>query len=143
MLVSYEVHTYENGAWQITSMFSERELALVEARKMEEGLRRRETRVVEESHDEASGRTRSKTIYTTPKVRSDQEAPAKPAAPPPAKKPAARTKQPPAPQRSGRRAAPRPAKQEPRLGMIVLTFVAILGLGVGGLILLRYLSSLG
>lgn len=62
MLVAYEVQIYEGGDWQISSMFNERELALLEARRIEEGLRCRETRVVEETHDEESGRTRSKVI---------------------------------------------------------------------------------
>ncbi len=133
MLFSYEVQVCESGTWQIASMFYERELALVEAREMEEGLRRRETRVVEESFDEASGRTRTKIIYTTPKVRSRNAGPAK--------KPAARAKL--EPRRTRRSAPPKPVRQEPRLGMILLTFVAIIGLGVGGLILLRHLSTLG
>ena len=142
MLVSYEVHVCESGTWQISSMFNERELALIQARKMEEGLRRRETRVVEETHDEASGRTRSKTIYATPKVRADNGGQAKKsAAPPPAKKTAAPPKQ--EPRRTRRAAPPKPVKQEPRLGMILVTLVAIVGLGVGGLVLLRYLSTLG
>jgi len=142
MLVSYEIHVCEGGTWQIASMFNERELALIEARKMEEGLRRRETRVVEETHDEDSGRTRSKTIYTTPKVRPDKvEAKTKPAAPAPAKKPKPRAAQ--EPRRTRHAAPPKPAKQEPRLGMILLTFGVIVGVGIGGLVLLRYLSSLG
>ncbi len=68
MLVAYEVQTYENGAWQIASVHEDKELALMEARRMEEGLRRRETRVVEEMHDEESGKTRSKIVYATPKI---------------------------------------------------------------------------
>ena len=72
MLVAYEVQVYDSGDWQIASMFNERELALMEARRIEEGLRRRETRVVEEAHDEESGRTRSKVIYTTPKLRAPE-----------------------------------------------------------------------
>lgn len=142
MLVSYEIHVCEGGTWQIASMFNEKELALIEARKMEEGLRRRETRVVEETHDEASGRTRSKTIYTTPKVRPDKvEAKSKPASPAPTRKSAPRAAQEP---RRTRRAVPaKSAKQESSLGTILLTFAVIVGVGVGGLVLLRYLSSLG
>ena len=68
MLVAYEVQTYENGSWQIASVHEDKELALMEARRMEEGLRRRETRVVEEMHDEESGKTRSKIVYATPKI---------------------------------------------------------------------------
>ena len=39
MLVAYEVQVYDSGDWQIASMFNERELALMEARRIEEGLR--------------------------------------------------------------------------------------------------------
>ena len=70
MLVAYEVQTFEGGSWQIASMFDDKELALIEARRLEEGLRRRETRVVEETHDEESRQTKSKVVYTSPKIRS-------------------------------------------------------------------------
>ncbi len=70
-LIAYEVQTFEDGSWQIASMFDDKELALIEARRLEEGLRRRETRVVEETHDEESNRTKSKVVYTSPKIRPD------------------------------------------------------------------------
>ena len=69
MLIAYEVQTFEGGSWQIASMFDDKELALIEARRLEEGLRRRETRVVEETHDEESRQTKSKVVYTSPKIR--------------------------------------------------------------------------
>ena len=74
MLIAYEVQTFEDGSWQIASMFDDKESALVEARRLEEGLRRRETRVVEETHDEESQRTKSKVVYTSPKIRPDNGA---------------------------------------------------------------------
>ena len=70
-LIAYEVQTFEDGSWQIASMFDDKELALIEARRLEEGLRRRETRVVEETHDDESNRTKSKVVYTSPKIRPD------------------------------------------------------------------------
>ena len=73
MLIAYEVHTLESGSWQIASMFDDKELALIEARRLEEGLRRRETRVVEETHDEESRRTKTRVIYTSPKISSPDD----------------------------------------------------------------------
>lgn len=72
VLVAYEVQTYDSGSWQIASVHQDKEQALMEARRMEEGLRRRETRVVEETHDEESGKTRSKVVYATPKIGSGE-----------------------------------------------------------------------
>lgn len=143
MLVAYEVQVYESGNWQIASMFNEKELALMEARRIEEGIRRRETRVVEESHDEDSGRTRSKVVYTTPQLRTDQpQAAAKaPQAPAANKNPAPRGAQ--AERTPGRRPRPAPQQSGPNMTMIVLTFFLIVCLGVVGIVGLRYLSGLG
>lgn len=69
VLIAYELQVLEHGQWQIKSMHQDRESALVEARRVEESLRPHETRVVEEVHDEATGRTRSTVVYTTPPVR--------------------------------------------------------------------------
>ncbi|MDH3472794.1 MAG: hypothetical protein OEM59_03795 [Rhodospirillales bacterium] len=142
MLVAYEVHIYDGGDWQIASMFNERELALMEARRIEEGLRRRETRVVEESHDEDSGRTRTKIIYTTPKLRArETPAPAKPAPAPAQPKKAA--PQAAVAERTPTRRRPPAKKSEPSLTVIALTLILIVGLGVAGIVALRYLSNLG
>ncbi len=143
MLVAYEVQIYESGDWQIASMFNERELALMEARRIEEGLRRKETRVVEETHDEDSGRTRSKVIYTTPKLRSQDSPPAQATAQ--AKTPANKPKSEPRQTSRGTRHRPpaAAAKSEPNLMIMVLTFVLIVGLGIAGIVGLRFLSGLG
>ncbi len=143
MLVAYEVQIYEGGDWQIASMFNERELALMEARRIEEGMRRKETRVVEEIHDEDSGRTRSKVIYTTPKLRSQDSppAPAKAPAKTPADKPRSNSGQ--TSRRSQRRAPAAAVKSEPNLMIMLLTFVLIISLGIAGIVGLRFLSGLG
>ena len=69
VLVAYEVQTFEHGQWQIESMHPDRETAVSEARRIEEGFRPRETRVVEEVYDEESGRTKSTVVYTTPVLK--------------------------------------------------------------------------
>lgn len=72
VLIAYEMQVLEHGKWQIKSMHQDRESALVEARRIEESARPHETRVVEEIHDEQTGRTRSTVVYTTPPVRETE-----------------------------------------------------------------------
>lgn len=143
LLVAYEVQTFEAGTWKISSMFNEKELALIEARRLEEGIRKRETRVVEESHDEASGRTRTKVVYSTPRIRSGP-APAQPQSQPAAAKAPAKPDQ--AATRQPRQARARPAARAaggPSYLVITISFLLIVGLGLGGLVGLRYLAQLG
>ncbi len=140
-LIAYEVHTYEHGSWQIASLFDDRELALIEARRLEEGLRHRETRVVEETHDEESGRTKSKVIYSSPKIRTAESAaapaiqtaqPAKPGTPAAVRK-----------HRRPRRRRSAVAEKQPSLMVIGLTFFLIVGFGIAALIALQHFSNLG
>jgi hypothetical protein len=141
-LVAYEVQTYEGGSWQIASMFDDRELALIEARRIEEGLRRRETRVVEEVHDEDSGRTKSKVIYTSPKIRAPGSAGtgAKPKPKTQANKPVVREAAERPPRRRRRRAVA--VEKQPSLVMIALTLFLIVGVGVAALVALHHFSNL-
>ncbi len=130
-LVAYEVHTLEGGSWQIASMFDDKELALIEARRLEEGLRHRETRVVEETHDEESGRTKSKVIYTSPKLRTPGNAPSQSAGEAVREYPKPKRQRAPA------------AEKQPSLVVIGLTFLLIVGCGIAALIALQHFSNLG
>jgi len=56
--ISYELHTLENGVWKIQLVFDSKQEALFEARRMEEGVRLRETRIVKDECDESSGQIR-------------------------------------------------------------------------------------
>jgi hypothetical protein len=131
-LIAFEVHTYESGSWQIASIFDDKELALIEARRIEEGLRHHETRVVEETYDEESGRTKSKEIYSSPKIRTPESAATQSGAP-------ATVREYPKPKR--RRSAA--TEKRPSLVVAGLTFVLILGLGIAALLALEHLSNLG
>ena len=67
--ISYELHTLENGVWKIQLVFDDEQEALIEARRIEEGVRPRETRIVEEACYESSGNIRrSRIVYTTPEI---------------------------------------------------------------------------
>lgn len=60
---AFEIHTFKDGQWKIDSVFDDRELALHEARKVEEGGRYSSLRVIQEDYDEVSDLTTTKTIF--------------------------------------------------------------------------------
>ena len=60
---SFEIQTYKDSNWRIDSIFDNRDLALFEARRVEEGNRYSGIRVIEENYDEASNQATSRTIF--------------------------------------------------------------------------------
>ena len=60
---AFEIQTYQDGKWRINSIFDDRELALFEARRVDESSRYSAVRVIEELFDEASAKTSTKTIF--------------------------------------------------------------------------------
>ncbi len=68
MMVVYEIHTFRDAAWKIDSVFDDRDLAVLEALRVERANRHAAVRVVEESIDDATDRTVTRTIYRTSKV---------------------------------------------------------------------------
>ncbi len=60
---AFEIHTYQNGRWKIDSVFDDKELALFEARRMEDSARFSGVRVVEEAFDQNNNKTSARTIY--------------------------------------------------------------------------------
>ena len=140
MSVDYEVHIYERGDWQIASMSNDKDQALSEARRIEEGLKRRETRVIEERFDENTGRTRTKIIYTTPQLGSGEGRAASGTQRAQTGK-AARAKR--KTERNSIRAAlTTPMKKDPSLIVLVVTLAVIITFGLVGIALLRYFSGL-
>ena len=60
---AFEIHTFKNGRWKIDSVFDDGELAVLEARRLnEEGLTGG-VRVIEEEFDGQSRRTKMRTVY--------------------------------------------------------------------------------
>lgn len=68
MMVVYELHTYSNSAWKLDSVFDDRDLAVLEARQVEHSKQFTGVRVLEETLDDASNRTISRTIYRSTKA---------------------------------------------------------------------------
>ena len=60
---AFEIHTYQDGKWKIDSTFDDRDLALTEARRVDEGSRHPGVRVIEENHDESNDLTTTRTIF--------------------------------------------------------------------------------
>lgn len=60
---AFEIHTFQEGRWKIDSVFDDRELALFEARRVDEGTRYSGVRVIEEVYDETSDLTTTRTIF--------------------------------------------------------------------------------
>lgn len=75
-LIVYEIHTCRQGAWKIDSVFDDRELAVQEAERMARTQRYSEVRAVEESLDEDTQRSVTRTIFRAsrdaPSAREDR-----------------------------------------------------------------------
>ncbi len=94
VLKVFEIHTYRNGAWKIDSVFDDRDLALIEAERIERGNRYSAVRVVEETFDDATERGGTRTIFRSSKAerinvasQARQAEGLKVAAPPPRRPP--------------------------------------------------------
>lgn len=60
---AFEIQTFAGGKWRIDSVFDDRDLALFEARRIDQGSRHAGVRVVEETFDESSQMTTTRTIF--------------------------------------------------------------------------------
>jgi len=78
-MISYEIHTFQEGGWKTDSVFDSRELALHEAKKMVEGGRHSSLQVFEEVYDEETNKTTARRIFKGGRVteNSSKKAPAK------------------------------------------------------------------
>src|SRR5262249_32291102 len=71
---AYEIHTFAGGKWKIDSVFDDRDLAVFEATRMDESGRHAGVRVIEEEFDEATQKTRIRTIFRGSKVEAGNAA---------------------------------------------------------------------
>jgi hypothetical protein len=61
--MTYEIQTYTQGQWKIQAFFDDKELALLEARRMGETRRYPAIRVVEETWDEKEQMFQSRIVF--------------------------------------------------------------------------------
>jgi hypothetical protein len=67
-MVVFEIHTFREGVWKIDSVFDDKDLAVVEAQRMERAGRYSAIRVVEETFDEMTEKGNTRTVYRSTKV---------------------------------------------------------------------------
>ena len=72
---AFEIHTFRDGQWKVDSVFDDRDLAVHEARKVDEGGRYAGVRVIEENYDEVSDLTTTRTIFRGRKESAKSKAP--------------------------------------------------------------------
>lgn len=145
MMIMYEIHTFRDGVWRIDSIFDDKDLAVLEAQRMERNSRYGAIRVIEESFEEATDRTVTRTIYRSSN-KPDKTAPGpaggpngggetQPAAPP--ANTAAPISEEPAADQSA--AAKPPQTVTGLLVMVTLTLAAILFTSLGAIYALNAL----
>ena len=71
---TFEIHTFRDAQWKVDSVFDDRELAVHEARKVDENGRYAGVRVIEENYDESSDHTTIRTIFLGKKERAKSKA---------------------------------------------------------------------
>ena len=75
---AYEIHTYRDGVWKVDSVFDDKDLAIFEARRVEEGSRYAGVKVIEEYYDEASDLTTTRTLFRGGAAKARRPLPEKP-----------------------------------------------------------------
>lgn len=124
----YELQTYRDGAWKIDSVYDDRDLAMMEADRVNRANRFSAVRLVEETFDENTERGASRTIFRASRAeRANTEADIQKSV------------------RELRAAPPRAPEAKPKPGIIHQLVMACVVFGLittGGLILLYYLNTL-
>ena len=129
-MILFEIHIFRDQAWKVDSVFDDRELAVYEAQRIEKTNRYSAVRVVEEQYDEATQRTKTRTVYRSSKVDKEnlesgrRRAQVEQSAPPPRRRPPAK------------KAAASPT-------LLVFNLVVVVLGGFTALFLLRYLWERG
>lgn len=134
---SFEIQLYRSGTWKTDSIYDDRALAEMEARRMEESARYGNLRIIEEIFDEKTDTTKLRTIY---RDKGFQEKIAQKAA-------NLRTKDQSALNHKNRERnyqTRRQAKKKPGMNVmkIVLNLLLIALVGGAGMIALQYLSTM-
>ena len=60
---SFEIQIYKDRKWKMNSVYDDLNLAIDEAKRVDEGSRYAGVRVIEENYDEATNQTTSRTLF--------------------------------------------------------------------------------
>ncbi|MEX2009315.1 MAG: hypothetical protein WEC41_03900 [Dongiaceae bacterium] len=135
-LTAYEIHAFSGGKWQIEAIFDDRGLALLEARRLDEGHKYPAIRVVEETFNRAANATVSKTIFRGSAVGDHNKEALERQAQVRQDVRVARTK----PRMTGKTADAKAAGagSEASVFAIILILIGVVALGAGALFALRH-----
>lgn len=133
MLVAYEIQSYQAGNWKIEAIFDDRQLAIIDAERMDKAGRYSAVRVVEESHDDVSGKTSNKIIFSSSKLDEHNKQATNLQAAVRREVGAARAKREEAARPKTKRAAAQ-KKSGPSLVLLGLLLVVILAGGIGAMV---------
>lgn len=129
VLKVFEIHTYRSGAWKIDSVFDDKDLALMEAERIDRGNRYSAVRVVEETFDDETEKGGTRTIFRSSKAerinfanQQRQQQGLKVSAPPPPSRP--------------------PPRKKPITGQLVKACFLLAMISAGGLALLYFVNTL-
>jgi hypothetical protein len=129
VLKVFEIHTFRSGVWKIDSVFDDRDLAIMEADRMDRSKRYSAVRVIEETFDEETDKGNTRTIFRFTKAQQINAA--------------TQTRQ-----KQGLKvaAAPPPPKlvkkKKTITRQLIIAFFAFSAIAVGCIILLELLNSL-
>ena len=133
MLVAYEIQSFQAGNWKIEAIFDDKKLAVIDAERMDSSGRYSAVRVVEESHDDVTGKTSNKTVFSSSKLDDHNKKAINLQAEVKREVGAARAKRTDAARPKGK-GAPPPKKSGPSLVLLGLLLVVILAGGVGAMV---------
>ena len=135
---AYEIHTFQKGAWKMDSVFDDRDLAMNEAKKVDDANRYSGVRVIEEIYDESTDETFTRIIFrggSVDKNAKEQRKKAKPAAKPKTSRGTGKE-----PVRKSKGQPKEQQKNKLMLPLILLFILVVVGLG--GLFGLNMLSQM-
>jgi len=69
VLKDFEIHTFRSGVWKIDSVFDDRDLAIMEADRMDRSKRFSAVRVIEETFDDETEKGNTRTIFRSTKAQ--------------------------------------------------------------------------
>ena len=64
---AFEIYTFRDGRWKMDSVFDDRDLAIFDAQRMDSSKRFSGVRVIEETFDEDTNETKTRTIFSRTK----------------------------------------------------------------------------
>jgi hypothetical protein len=122
---TFELHTFKDNRWVTDSIFDDRDLALHEARKVEESGRYSSVQLIEENYDETTNLTTAQTIFRGGKSKQAEKKGRPAAARPVAQR--SRSGASGEPARKGRVPRREPKKTSLLVPILVLLIVALAG----------------